>query len=152
MVKLQSKISVKNKKAFFEYEILDKYVCGLVLKGTEIKAMRQNKASIKEAYCYITKSELFVKNMHIGEYTHASHTSHDPLRERKLLLNRSEINKIEKKVKDKGITLIPTHLFINDKGYAKLEIAVGKGKKLYDKRESLKEKDVKRDIDRALKH
>ena len=152
MANFQTKISVKNKKAYFEYEILDKYVCGIVLKGTEIKSIRQNKASIKEAYCYITKEEMFIKNMNIAEYSHGGYTNHEPLRERKLLLNKNELNKIEKKVKDKGITIVPLHLFLNDKGFAKLEIGVGKGKKLYDKRESLKAKDVKRDIDRVLKH
>lgn len=151
MATFQNKISVKNKKAYFEYEILDKFVCGIKLLGTEIKAIRENKASIKEAYCYVNKNEMYIKSMNISEYSHSGYTNHEPLRERKLLLNRREINKIEKKLKDNGITVVPLHLFINAKGFAKLEIGIAKGKKLYDKRDSLKQKDIKRDIDRALK-
>jgi len=151
MPSFQKKISVKNKKAYFEYEILDKYTCGMVLYGTEIKSIRENKASIKEGYCYVNKGEVFVKGMNISEYSHGGYTNHEPTRTRKLLLNRQEIGKIEKKVKVSGITIVPLHLFLSDKGFAKLEIGIARGKKLYDKRESLKTKDVKRDMDRALK-
>lgn len=151
MAKIQNKISIKNKKAYFDYEIMDKYVCGIKLLGTEIKSVRESKASIKEAYCFINNSEIFIKNMHIAEYTNGGFTNHEPYRERKLLLNKREILKIEKKLKDNGITLVPLLLFLNDNGLAKLEIGIAKGKKLFDKRESLKQKDVKKDIDRLLK-
>jgi SsrA-binding protein len=151
MAKFQNKVSIKNKKAYFEYEILDKYVCGIQLYGTEVKSIRENKASIKEGYCYIDNSEVFIKGMNVTEYSHGGYVNHEPLRIRKLLLNRQEINKIEKKLKDKGITLVPLSLFITETGYIKLEIALAKGKKLFDKRETLKDKDVRRDIDRALK-
>lgn len=151
MAKFQNKISIKNKKAFFEYEILDKYVCGIQLFGTEVKSIRESKASIKEGYCYIDKGEVFIKGMNVTEYSHGGYVNHEPLRVRKLLLNRTEINKLEKKIKDKGIAIVPLHLFINEKGLVKLEIALAKGKKLFDKRETLKSKDVKRDMDRALK-
>lgn len=151
MANFQKKISVKNKKAYFEYEILEKYICGIQLLGTEIKSIRESKASIKEGYCYLNKGEMFIKGMNIAEYSHGGYSNHDPLRERKLLLQKKEINKIEKKLKDKGITAVPLHLFIADNGYAKLEIGIAKGKKLFDKRDSIKERDVKRDIDRALK-
>ena len=152
MAKFQNKVSIKNKKAFFEYEILDKYVCGIQLHGTEVKSIRESKASIKEGYCYIDNGEVFIKGMNVTEYSHGGYVNHEPLRIRKLLLNRKEINKIEKKLKDKGITLVPLSLFLTEKGYIKLEIALAKGKKLFDKRDSLKDKDVKRDIDRALKN
>lgn len=151
MAKFQNKISIKNKKAYFEYEILEKFICGLQLVGTEIKSIRESKASIKESYCYVHQGEVFVKGMNISEYSHGGYTNHEPLRVRKLLLNRKEINKIEKKLKDQGMTVVPLHLFLSDKGYAKLEVGLAKGKKLYDKRESIKERDVKRDIERALK-
>ena len=151
MAKIQNKISIKNKKAYFDYEIMDKYVCGIKLLGTEIKSVRESKASIKEAYCFINNIEVFIKNMHIAEYTNGGFTNHEPYRERKLLLNKREILKIEKKLKDNGITLVPLLLFLNDNGLAKLEIGIAKGKKLFDKRESLKQKDVKKDIDRLLK-
>ncbi len=151
MSKFQQKVSIKNKKAYFEYEILDKYTSGMRLYGTEIKSIRENKASIKEAYCYVHEGEVWIKNMNISEYSHGGYMNHAPKRERKLLLNRKEINKIAKKVQDKGITIVPLHLFLSDKGWAKLEIGIAKGKKLHDKRESLKEKDIKRDLDRYLK-
>lgn len=151
MASFQKKISIKNKKAYFEYEILEKFVCGIQLLGTEIKSIRQGKASIKESYCFINNDELFVKGMNITEYSHGGYINHEPLRLRKLLLKRKEINKIEKGLKDNGITAVPLHLFISDNGYAKLEIGLAKGKKLYDKRETLKSKDMKRDVDRAMK-
>lgn len=144
-------VEIKNKKAKFEYHLLDKYVAGIQLNGTEIKSIRQSKASIVEAYCKMEKGELFVYNMYIAEYENASHYNHDPKRKRKLLLNRSEINKIERKMKDVGLTIVPVLLFISDNGLAKLKIAVAKGKKLYDKREDLKQKDLKREIDRGIR-
>lgn len=151
MAKFQNKISIKNKKAYFDYEILDKYVAGIKLLGTEIKSIRESKASIKEAYCFVNNSEVYIRNMHIAEYSNGGYTNHEPYRDRKLLLNKREIAKIEKKLKDNGVTLVPLLLFLNDNGLAKLEIGLAKGKKLYDKRESLKQKDVKKDMDRLLK-
>ncbi len=146
-------IQIKNRKARFEYEILNKYTAGIVLVGTEIKAIREGKASIAESFCeFNEQGELFVINMTIEEYSHASHYSHKPKNERKLLLNRRELAKLEKEVKNTGLTIIPLLLFTNDKGFAKLEIALAKGKKLYDKRESLKDKDSKRSLSRIKKN
>jgi len=148
---LNSDIYVKNRKARFNYELLDKFEAGLVLQGSEVKSIRHGKVSINEGYCYLSKGELFIKNMHISEYENAGFAGHDVNRERKLLLHRQELKKIEKKLKDEGLTLIPTALYFNSKGFAKLEIAIARGKKLHDKREDLKSKDIKREIDRALK-
>ena len=142
---------INNKKARFEYEILETYTAGMVLQGSEIKSIRNGKASIKEAYCFILKGEIWVRNMHISIYEEASHTNHEPLRERKLLLNAQEIKKIVKKLKDTGITIIPLKVYISGKGWAKIEIALARGKKLYDKRESLKKKDVERQLSRTDK-
>jgi SsrA-binding protein len=144
-------VEIKNKKAKFEYHLLDKYVAGIQLHGTEIKSIRQSKASIVEAYCKFEKGELYVFNMYIAEYENASHYNHDPKRKRKLLLNKTELNKIERKLKDVGLTIVPVLLFINDGGLAKLQIAVAKGKKLYDKRDDLKQKDLKREIERGTR-
>lgn len=151
MAKFLKNITIKNKKAYFDYEITDEYDAGIQLLGTEVKSIRESKASIKEAYCYFEEGEIFIKGMSVSEYSHGGYTNHDPYRLRKLLLNKREINKIEKKLKDKGISLLPLLLFINEKGLIKLKIGIGKGKKLYDKRESLKKQDVKKDIDRMLK-
>ena len=148
---IQKKIQIKNKKARFEYEILDKYVAGIVLRGTEIKAIREGKASIAESFCEFSNGELFVVNMTIQEYSHGSHYAHNPKQERKLLLNRSELKKLEKEVKNTGLTIIPLLLFTNDKGFAKLEIALCRGKKQFDKRETIKERDSKRDLSRIKK-
>lgn len=148
---MSSQINIKNKKAKFEYEFLEKFTAGLQLYGTEIKSIRAGKASIIEAYCYLNKGEVFIKNMYIAEYEQGSYNNHEPRRERKLLLNRNEIEKLIKKKKDVGLTIIPLSLFINGKGYAKLDIALAKGKKLHDKRHDLKAKDDKRNMDRAMK-
>jgi len=148
---IQKTVKIKNRKARFEYEILDKFVAGIVLRGTEIKAIREGQASIAEAFCEFSNSELFVINMTVQEYSHATHYNHNPKSERKLLLNRSELKKMEKQVKNTGLTIIPLLLFTNDNGLAKIEIALCKGKKLYDKRESLKDKDNKRDLSRIKK-
>ena len=145
---MNSKVNIKNRKASFEYEFIQKYTAGIILVGTEIKSIRANKASISDAYCVIIDSEVIIKNLHISEYKYASFSNHEPKRERKLLLNKQEINKIKSRVQEKGFALVPIRLFINDKGIAKLEIAVAKGKKIYDKRESIKEKDIKRNIER----
>lgn len=144
--KIQKKVNIKNRKASHEYQFLDTYVAGMVLKGTEIKSIRQQKVSLQEAYCLFKKNELYIKGMHISPYNEASFSNHDPVRERKLLLNKKELDKLEGKLKDKGLTVIPVRLFITDRGFAKLEIALAKGKKLHDKREDLKEKAAKREM------
>jgi SsrA-binding protein len=148
---LQKNIKIKNRKARFEYEILDKFIAGIVLRGTEIKAIREGQASITESFCEFSNGELFVINMTIQEYSHATHFNHTPKSERKLLLNRSELRKLEKEVKNTGLTIVPLLLFTTDKGLAKLEIALARGKKQFDKRESIKERDVKRDLSRIKK-
>ena len=141
-------INIKNKKARFEYSIMETFNAGIQLTGTEIKSIRDAKVSITEAYCHFKDSELFISGMHIAEYDPGSYNNHDPSRVRKLLLNRTELNKLEKKLKNKGLTIVPLRLYINENGLAKLEIALAQGKKLHDKRDSLKEKDIKRDIER----
>lgn len=148
---MSNKINIKNKKAKFEYEFLEKFTAGIVLTGTEIKSIRAGKASILEGYCFVQDNELFIKNMYIAEYEQGSYNNHEPRRTRKLLLNRNEIDKLIKKKKDVGLTIIPLSLFINGKGYAKLDIALAKGKKMHDKRHDLKAKDAKRSMDRAMK-
>ena len=149
---MQNKINIKNKKARFEYEILDKYTAGIVLAGTEIKSIRQGKASITESFCEFNDSgELFIINMQIDEYSHASHFNHKPKAERKLLLNKRELNKLQKEVASSGLTIIPLNLFLNERGLAKMNIALAKGKKLYDKRETIKDRENKRDLDRIKK-
>ena len=149
---MQKIVNIKNKKAKFEYEILDKYTAGIVLTGTEIKSIRDSKASIAESFCeFNDKSELFVINMTIQEYVYGNYYNHAPKAERKLLLNRRELKKLEKDVNTKGLTIVPLRLFINEKGLAKLEIALAKGKKLYDKRDTIKDRDNKRNLDRIKK-
>tara|TARA_B100000287_G_C20458440_1_gene712340 strand:+ start:443 stop:898 length:456 start_codon:yes stop_codon:yes gene_type:complete len=144
-------INIKNKKASFEYQFIDKYIAGIALLGSEIKSIRNNEANISDAYCIIKNHEVFLINLHISEYKNASLNNHNPKRERKLLLNKQEINKIEKKTKEKGNTIIPIRLFINNKGKAKVEISVAKGKKIYDKREDIKERDMKRSLEQIKK-
>ncbi len=141
-------INIRNKKARYEYTFLEKFSAGIQLLGTEIKSLRNGKVSIAEAYCHIKNGELYIKSMHIAEYDPASYNNHEPLRERKLLLKRIELNKLEKKLKNKGLTIIPLRVYINENGYAKIDIALAQGKKIHDKRDSLKEKDLKREIDR----
>ena len=145
-------VNIKNRKASFEYHLIDKFVAGLQLLGTEIKSIRESKASIAKGYCTFMGDELFVKNMHIAEYSHGGFVNHEPKRMRKLLLSRQELDKLLKKTKIKGFTIVPTRLFIGKNGYAKLEIALAEGKKLYDKRESLKQADDKRSMDRTMKN
>ncbi len=146
-----SDIRYKNKKAYYKYEIIDKYLTGIQLLGTEIKSIRTGKINFTDSYCTVRKGEVWIIGLHIAEYSLGTCNNHEPLRERKLLLNKREIIKIEKKVNEKGLTIIPLSLFINEKGLAKLEIAVAKGKKIYDKRESIKDKDNKRDNERFRK-
>ncbi|MEX2514408.1 MAG: SsrA-binding protein [Cyclobacteriaceae bacterium] len=141
-------INIKNKKASFEFEFLDKFKAGIVLTGTEIKSIREGKVSLTEAYCYFRKGELYIKQMHIAPYTLAAHYNHDAVRERKLLLQKQELRKLENKFSEKGLSIVPFRIFINDRGLAKMEIALGKGKKIHDKRQSIKEKDAKRDLQR----
>jgi SsrA-binding protein len=145
-VEKSNKISIKNRKASFEFELLDEFDAGIVLLGSEVKSIRKGNVSITEAFCYINKGEVFIKNMHIQELKDAVNP-HEPLRERKLLLTKKEISKIELKLKNKGLTLVPTYMY-NKKGLIKLKISLAKGKKLYDKRESIKQKDVERDLKR----
>ena len=144
-------INIKNKKARFEFEFIETYTAGIVLTGTEIKSIRASKASIGESYGVVSKNEIIIRNMYVQQYDNGTHYNHEPRRDRKLLLNRSEINKIDRKIKAKGLTLVPVSLFINNKGLAKLEIALAKGKKIHDKREDLKKKDAKRELERRLK-
>jgi len=145
------KINIRNKRASFEYEFIDEFVAGIQLFGTEIKSIRAGKASLVDSYCYFSNGELFVKGMHIAEYRFGSYYNHEEKRERKLLLNRKELDKLDRKTKESGLSIVPISLFITAKGFAKLKIALCRGKKNYDKRESLKQKDHKRDIDRLMK-
>tara|TARA_B100000963_G_scaffold74666_1_gene62759 strand:+ start:7788 stop:8231 length:444 start_codon:yes stop_codon:yes gene_type:complete len=144
-------VNIQNKRARFEYNLLDKYVAGLQLSGTEIKSIRNNKANLIDSFCSFKGNELFIVGMHIDEYEFGNYANHQPKRDRKLLLNKQELEKISKKLKDVGLTIVPLRLFINDKGWAKIEIAIAKGKKLHDKRNTIKERDIQRDIDRATK-
>ena len=148
---MSSKIDIKNKRAKFEFEFLETFTAGLQLYGTEIKSIRNNKASIAEAYGVIIKNELFIRNMYIADYENGSHYNHEPKRDRKLLLNKVELTKLQKKLKNNGLTIVPIKLFISNNGWAKINIALAKGKKIHDKREDLKSKDAQREIDRKIK-
>ncbi|MEM9687412.1 MAG: SsrA-binding protein SmpB [Bacteroidota bacterium] len=149
---MQRHINIQNRKARFSYEILDRYTAGIALTGTEIKSIRQGKVSIAESFCeFNDNGELFAINMYVEEYVHGSHYNHHPKRARKLLLQKRELRKLQKEVKNVGLTIVPLRLFINQKGLAKLEIALVKGKKLYDKRETIKDRDNKRHLDRVKK-
>lgn len=150
---MKKSINIVNKKARFSYDLLDTYTAGIVLTGTEIKSIRASKASIAESFCEFNDSgELLVINMTVQEYDHGNHFNHRPKAERKLLLNKKELRKLEREVKNTGLTIIPTKLFINEKGFAKLKIALAKGKKLFDKREAIKERENKRNLDRIRKN
>lgn len=144
----KTKIEIKNKKASFEYEFLDTYTAGIVLTGTEIKSIRAGKASLVDSYCYFSGNELYVKNMHVADYWWASYNRHDPKRDRKLLLTKKELRKLQRAIKEKGLTIVTTRLFIAENGFAKLNIALARGKKEYDKRQSIKEKDQRREMER----
>ena len=146
--RFSNNINIKNRRASFEYELIDKYVAGMQLMGTEIKSIREGKATLADAFCYFKNGELWVKQMHITPYAQGTHYNHDQTRERKLLLNKRELSKLLAKTEEKGMSIVPTRLFINDRGFAKLEIALAKGKKLHDKRDSIKDRDVKRDLQR----
>ena len=144
-------INIKNKRASFDYEFIDTYTAGIVLTGTEIKSIRKGKASLVDTFCIFIKGELWVKNMHISEYFYGSYNNHVARSDRKLLLTKKELRKIERTADEPGFTIVPTRMFINEKGLAKVVVALAKGKKQYDKREALKEKDDKRDMARAFK-
>ncbi|WP_396150610.1 SsrA-binding protein SmpB [Flavobacterium sp.] len=148
---MQKTINILNKRAKFDYEILERYDAGIVLTGTEIKSIRFGKASITESFCEFHNGELFVINSQVEEYLYGTHYNHKAKSERKLLLNRKELKSLEKSMQNKGLTIVPLRLFINEKGYAKMEIALCRGKKNYDKRETIKDRDTKRDIDRVKK-
>ena len=144
-------INIKNKRASFEYIFLDKFIAGIQLTGTEIKSIREGKAGISESFCVIINDELWVRNMNINEYSKGNIYNHEPKRDRKLLLKKQELKKLINKLKDQGLTVIPLYMFISKSGYAKLEIALSKGKKIFDKREDIKKRDTQRDLDRQVK-
>lgn len=148
----KSPIQIKNKKAAFEYFFVDTYTAGIVLTGTEIKSIRQGKASLVDAYCIIINGEIWVKGMNISPYFYGSYNNHESKRDRKLLLTRKEIRKLQEATKQVGFTIVPTLVFIDQKGHAKMDIALAKGKKSFDKRQTLKEKEDRREMDRAIKH
>ncbi len=149
-VKIKNTV-INNKRALFEYEVLDKYIAGIMLTGTEVKSLREGKANMGDAFCDFRKSDLWVRHLNISEYSNGSHFNHDPMRPRKLLLKKKEIEKLLAKVKERGLTIVPISLFFSERGFAKLEIGLVRGKKLHDKRDSIKKKDSKRDLDRQLK-
>ncbi len=147
--KFSNKINIQNRKAKFEYQFLDTFTAGLVLTGTEIKSIRESRVNMQEAFCVFQEGELFVKQMHIAPYSEGSHYNHEPDRIRKLLMSKKELGRLSSKMTEKGLTIVPTRLFINDRGLAKLNIALAKGKKLFDKRQDIKQKDMKREMDRV---
>ena len=144
-------VNIKNKKAHFNYEIGDTFTAGIVLTGTEIKSIREGKASLADSYCIVENGEVWVKNMHVSEYFYGSYNNHNVKRDRKLLLNKKEISKIAKAAEEPGFTIVPIRIFISERGYAKLVIGIGKGKKQFDKRQSIKEREDKRNIERFMK-
>lgn len=150
-MKTAAQINIKNKRASFDYEFVDTYTAGIVLTGTEIKSVRLGKAGLVDTFCFFSRGELWVKNMHIAEYFYGSYNNHTARRDRKLLLNRKELLKLQRAIKENGFTIVPTRMYINEKGLAKVVIALAKGKKQYDKREALKEKDDRREMDRMFK-
>ncbi len=150
-MRTENTINIKNRKASFEFAFIDKYIAGLQLTGTEIKSIREGKSTINDAFCVFHKNELLIRNMHIAPYFNGTYNNVPEKRDRKLLLNKHELEKLQGKLKDQGLTIIPLRLFINEKGYAKLEIALAKGKKLFDKREDIKKRDVERETSRKLK-
>ena len=148
---MNKQITASNRKAYHEYSILDKYEAGIELFGTEVKSLREAQANLKESYVIIRKNQAWVSGMHINPYSNTGHEGHDPIRNRRLLLNKREINKIKQSIEQKGLTAVPLKLYFNNNGWAKLEIGLAKGKKIYDKKSSIKEKDIKRDMQRELR-
>ncbi len=146
--KIVKKVNIVNRRASFEYSFIETYSAGVALTGTEIKSIRQGKVNFQDAYCLFQDDELYVRSLHISPYTEGTHYNHDPLRDRKLLLTKRELRRLAENLKDHGLTIIPVRLFTNERGFVKLDIALAKGKKLYDKRETIKERDVKRETDR----
>ena len=146
--KIEKNVEIKNRRASFEYSFLEKYTAGIMLMGTEIKSIRQGKINLTDAYCLFLGEALYIRQMNISKYNEGTHYNHDPLRDRKLLLTKRELRKLQNSLKDVGLTMIPTRMYISERGFAKVEIALAKGKKLYDKRDSIKEKDVKRSMER----
>lgn len=144
-------MDIKNRSAYFEYFFDDKFTAGLVLTGTEVKSLRAGKASFNDAYCMFLQDELWVRSLHIAEYSHGTASNHDPVRDRKLLLTKRELKKLQNKIKEKGYTIIPLRIFMNEKSLVKMEIGLGKGKKLYDKRETIKQRDTDREMKRYIK-
>jgi SsrA-binding protein len=149
MSKGTKKIEIHNRKASFNYHIEERFEVGMELRGSEVKSIRSNSVNMGDGYCYLENGELFLKNMHISEWKQASYDAHEPLRDRKLLLNKRELARIEGRIKSKGYAVFPVRLFESDRGFFKLEIGLGQGKKTFDKREDIKEKDIKRDLDRG---
>jgi SsrA-binding protein len=145
---IEKHIEIKNRRASFEYFFIEKFSAGVMLMGTEIKSIRQGKVNLTDAYCLFLNEELYIRQMNISKYNEGTHYNHEPLRDRKLLLTKKEIKKLQNKLKDQGLTIVPTRMYISDRGFAKIDIALAKGKKLYDKRDSIKEKDVKRSMER----
>lgn len=141
-------MELSNRKAYYEYFFETKYIAGIVLTGTEIKSVRGGKASFNDSYCFFNRGELFVKNLHIAEYSFGNIHNHEPMQERKLLLQKRELRKLENKIKEKGYTIVPLKIFISEKGFAKMEIGLGKGKKIFDKRETIKARETERDVKR----
>ncbi len=146
--KIEKNVEIKNRRASFEYSFLEKYTAGIMLMGTEIKSIRQGKINLTDAYCLFLGEGLYIRQMNISKYNEGTHYNHDPLRDRKLLLTKRELRKLQNSLKDVGLTMIPTRMYISDRGFAKVDIALAKGKKLYDKRDSIKEKDVRRSMER----
>lgn len=143
--------NIRNKKAYFEYHILDKYVAGIQFLGTEIKSVREGKANLNDAFCAFLGNQLYVRNMHISEYSHGSFYNHESKRDRALLLTKKELKKLRDKSEEKGFTIVPLQLFISERGFAKLEIGLAQGKKTFDKRDTIKERESKIELDRAMK-
>ncbi|HWY10498.1 MAG TPA: SsrA-binding protein SmpB [Bacteroidia bacterium] len=148
--KILNKVNIENRRAKFDYQFIEQLTAGMVLTGTEIKSIREGKAALVDSYCYFRNDALYIKNLNITEYSKGTHYNHEPNRERKLLLTKAELNKLQKKLNDQGLTIVPVRLFISDSGYAKLDIALAKGKKAFDKRESIKKRDTEREINRKL--
>ncbi|MDB5118884.1 MAG: smpB [Sphingobacteriales bacterium] len=148
---MSNNLNIKNKKAYFEFHILDTFTAGIKLLGTEIKSIRESKVNINDAFCSFVDDILYVRNMHIAEYSHGSFYNHEAKRDRALLLNKKELDKLKTKIEEKGFTIVPLKIFIGERGFAKMEIGLAQGKKIYDKRETMKDRDSKIEMDRAMK-
>ena len=147
--KILNKVNIENRRAKFDYQFIEQLTAGMVLTGTEIKSIREGKAALVDSYCYFRNDALYIKNLNITEYSKGTHYNHEPNRERKLLLTKAELNKLQKKLNDQGLTIVPVRFFVSESGYAKLDIALAKGKKAFDKRESIKREEVKRRLKRV---